>query len=51
MEDETMPRLFTADDYLDIGIDLGSRVSLNYDEKVPFAFGSKFESVHVRNIK
>jgi len=39
---------FTANDCLDIGIALGSPVSLDYREKAPFKFNGKIEKVHVK---
>jgi len=42
------PLMFTANDCLDIGTDLGSPVSLDYFEKAPFAFNGKIDQVHVK---
>jgi arylsulfatase A-like enzyme len=42
------PLMFTANDCLDIGTDLGSPVSLDYYEKAPFAFNGKIEQVRVK---
>jgi hypothetical protein len=42
------PLLFTANDCLDIGIALGSPVSLDYCRKAPFKFNGRIESVHVQ---
>ena len=47
----TVPLLFTANDCLDIGTDLGSPVSLDYYDAAPFAFNGKIETVHVQYIK
>jgi arylsulfatase A-like enzyme len=41
------PLGFTANDCLDIGIALGSPVSLDYYDKVPFKFNGTIEQVHV----
>jgi arylsulfatase A-like enzyme len=41
------PLLFTANDCLDIGIALGSPVSLDYYDKAPFKFNGTVERVHV----
>ena len=41
------PLLFTANDCLDIGIALGSPVSLDYFDKAPFKFNGTIEQVHV----
>jgi arylsulfatase len=42
------PLLFTANDCLDIGTDLGSPVSLDYFDKAPFAFNGKIDEVKVK---
>jgi arylsulfatase len=44
------PLLFTANDCLDIGTDLGSPVSLDYFDKAPFAFSGTIQQVHVKYI-
>src|ERR1700722_12046602 len=41
------PQLLTANDCLDIGIGLGSPVSLEYCDKAPFKFNGKIEQVHM----
>ena len=41
---------FTGNDCLDIGIALGSPVSLDYREKAPFKFNGKIEKVHVKYV-
>ncbi len=45
------PLLFTANDCLDIGIDLGSPVSPEYFDNAPFAFNGKISEVKVRYLK
>jgi hypothetical protein len=45
------PLLFTANDCLDIGIALGSPVSLDYSDKAPFKFNGKIEQVHVKHVR
>ena len=45
------PLLFTANDCLDIGTDLGSPVSLDYYDKAPFKFNGTIEKVHVNYTK
>jgi hypothetical protein len=40
--------MFTANDCLDIGADLGSPGSLDYYEKAPFAFNAKIDQVQVK---
>jgi hypothetical protein len=42
------PLIFTANDCLDIGIALGSPVSLDYYDKAPFKFNGKIEQVRVK---
>ena len=42
------PLAFTANDCLDIGIALGSPVSLDYRDKAPFKFNGAIERVHVK---
>jgi arylsulfatase A-like enzyme len=42
------PLAFTANDCLDIGIALGSPVSLDYRDKAPFKFNGIIEQVHVK---
>ena len=42
------PLIFTANDCLDIGTDLGSPVSLDYFDKAPFAFNGRINEVRVR---
>jgi arylsulfatase A-like enzyme len=44
------PLLFTANDCLDIGIALGSPVSLDYREKAPFKFNGAIDKVNVKYI-
>lgn len=44
------PLLFTANDCLDVGIALGSPVSLDYCEKVPFKFNGTIHGMHVKYI-
>ena len=43
----TVPAAFTASESFDVGVDLGSTVSLVYDERRPFAFSGKINSVKV----
>jgi hypothetical protein len=44
------PLLFTGNDCLDIGIALGSPVSLGYFDKMPFKFNGTVEQVHVQYV-
>lgn len=44
---QTVPAAFTATESFDVGLDLGSAVSLTYESKRPFPFDGKIESVRV----
>jgi arylsulfatase len=44
------PLIFTANGCLDIGVALGSPVSLDYYEKAPFRFNGTIENVEVKYI-
>ncbi|MDM0015805.1 arylsulfatase [Variovorax sp. J22P168] len=44
------PLLFTANDCLDIGVALGSPVSLDYFKKAPFRFNGAIDKVNVKYI-
>jgi arylsulfatase A-like enzyme len=44
----TVPAAFTASESFDVGVDLGSPVSLDYFDRRPFKFDGKIESVEVR---
>lgn len=43
----TVPLAFTADDTFDVGVNLGSPVSLAYYDRAPFAFNGVIHNVHV----
>src|SRR5271165_6118307 len=43
----TVPAAFTASETFDVGVDLGSPVSLDYFDRAPFAFNGKIQSVKV----
>ena len=43
----SVPLVFTASETFDVGVDLGSPVSLNYDDRRPFAFDGKINTVDV----
>jgi arylsulfatase A-like enzyme len=45
--ERTVPAAFTASETLDVGIDLGSPVSLDYFDRRPFQFDGNIKSVHV----
>jgi hypothetical protein len=44
------PLMFTANDCLDIGTDLGSPVSLDHFDQAPFSFIGKIRQVQVKYI-
>ena len=44
----TVPAAFTASETFDVGVDLGSPVSLNYFERRPFEFDGKIDNVSVQ---
>ena len=43
----TVPAAFTASETFDVGVDLGSPVSVYYAERRPFAFAGTIDSVQV----
>jgi len=43
----TVPAAFTASETFDVGVDLGSPVSLAYFDRAPFRFDGKIEGVKV----
>ena len=43
----TVPGAFTASETFDVGVDLGSPVSLDYFDRAPFKFDGKIEKVIV----
>ena len=42
--------IFTASETFDIGMDLGSPVSLDYHERAPFKFNGKIEKINIKYI-
>jgi arylsulfatase A-like enzyme len=44
----TVPAAFSASETFDVGVDLGSPVSVDYFDRRPFAFTGKIEKVEVR---
>jgi arylsulfatase A-like enzyme len=44
----TVPAAFTASETFDVGVDLGSPVSLNYLDRAPFPFTGKIAQVEVK---
>lgn len=47
----TAPLIFSANDWLDVGTDLGTPVSLDYFDKEPFPFNGKIDKFNVKYIK
>ncbi|MFT5701266.1 MAG: arylsulfatase A-like enzyme [Desulforhopalus sp.] len=43
----SVPLIFTASETFDVGVDLGSPVSINYDDRRPFGFDGKIKTVNV----
>jgi len=43
-----VPAAFTASETFDVGVDLGSPVSLDYDERRPFRFDGTIERMTVQ---
>jgi arylsulfatase len=43
----TVPAAFSASETFDVGVDLGSTVSLDYFDRKPFAFNGRISSVKV----
>ena len=44
----TVPAAFTASETFDVGVDLGSPVSLDYFDRRPFKFDGKISKVDVQ---
>ncbi len=44
----TVPAAFTASETFDVGVDLGSPVSLDYFDRAPFPFSGKIGQVEVK---
>ena len=49
--ERSVPAGFSASETFDIGIDLGSPVSLDYHERAPFAFNGKIHKIHFRYVR
>ena len=48
--ERSVPSIFTATETFDIGMDLGSPVSLDYHKRAPFAFNGKIDQVQIKYI-
>ena len=46
--ERSVPAVHTASETFDVGADLGSPVSLDYYDRVPFRFNGKIEKIHIR---
>ena len=46
----TVPAVFTASETFDVGMDLGSPVSLDYYDRAPFKFNGKIEKINIKYI-
>jgi len=45
-----VPVIFTASETFDVGMDLGSPVSLDYHERAPFKFNGQIEKINIKYI-
>jgi arylsulfatase len=48
--ERSVPAIFTASETFDVGMDLGSPVSLDYHERAPFKFNGKIEKFNIKYI-
>jgi arylsulfatase len=48
--EDSVPVIFTASETFDIGMDLGSPVSLDYHERAPFKFNGTIEKINIKYI-
>ncbi len=48
--EKSVPVIFTASETFDIGMDLGSPVSLDYHERAPFKFNGQIEKINIKYI-
>jgi len=48
--ERSVPVIFTASETFDVGMDLGSPVSLDYHERAPFEFNGKIEKINIKYI-
>ena len=49
--ERSVPGTFTASETFDVGMDLGSPVSLDYHKRAPFKFNGKIEKLAVKYTK
>ncbi|WP_250434199.1 arylsulfatase [Hanstruepera flava] len=48
--ERSVPALHTASETFDVGVDLGSPVSLDYFDRAPFRFNGKIEKINIKYI-
>ena len=48
--EDSVPVIFTASETFDVGMDLGSPVSLDYYERAPFKFNGKLEKINIKYV-
>ena len=48
--ERSVPSLFTGSETFDVGLDLGSVVSLDYHDRAPFKFAGKINSINIKYI-
>jgi hypothetical protein len=46
----SVPAAFTASETFDVGMDLGSPVSLDYHDRAPFKFTGRIEKINIRYV-
>jgi len=47
----SVPAVHTASESIDVGVDLGSPVSLDYHDRAPFRFNGEIEKIHIRYLE
>jgi arylsulfatase len=50
MAKTTVPAIFTASESFDVGMDMGSAVSLEYHNRLPFKFNGHIEKINIKYI-
>ena len=46
--ERSVPAVHTASETFDVGVDLGSPVSLDYYDRAPFRFNGKIEKINIK---
>ena len=49
--ERSVPSIHTASETFDVGVDLGSPVSMDYDDRAPFRFSGGIEKIHISYIE